>query len=389
MSLIWLNLCRSPIRTALTVFGTAIALALFCLLEALLGAFNAGAEMASASRLVVQHKESLTFLLPQAYASRIGQVEGIKGVAQVTWFGGLYETPLPEGGKREEFFANFAVDMEQYLKLIPEVIISPVQYESLLKDRTGCLIGDKLAERLGKGVGDRISLRPLLWPKKDGHPWDFTVRAIYTSNSEVFDRTLMVFHHKYLEEGRVFGKGETGSYLVGLKSASQFAEVSDAIDRLFSNSPNATRTMSEKAFNMQFISMMGNLKLLFRFIGTVVIFTMLLISANTMMMSGRERTREMAILKAIGFSDRHVFTLLVGESIAISLLGFLVGAFGMYTLINLAHWNPKPDFLSIFQVPDAAMISALGIAILTGLVSGFLPGLAAMRLQAAEALRSI
>jgi putative ABC transport system permease protein len=389
MNLIWMNLWRAPIRTALTVFGTAIALALFCLLEAILGSFNAGAEMASASRLVVQHKESLTFMLPQSYATRITQVEGTGRVAEVTWFGGLFEEPLPGGGKREEFFANFAVDLDPYLKLITEMVLPPDQYESVMKDRTGCLIGDKLADRLGKRIGDRILLRPMIWPKKDGKPWEFTVRAIYTSNSEMFDRTLMVFHHKYLEEGRVFGKGQTGSYMVGLKKADQFAEVSGAIDRIFANSPDPTRTMSEKAFNMQFISMMGNLKLLFRSIGTVVIFTMLLISANTMMMSGRERMREMAILKAIGFSDGYVFGLLVGESVAIGLLGFLGGAGGMYALINLAHWNPKPDFLSVFQVPDIAMLSALGIAVLTGLLSGFLPGLAAMRLQAAEALRSI
>ncbi|MFZ2961323.1 MAG: FtsX-like permease family protein [Candidatus Ozemobacteraceae bacterium] len=389
MNLVWMNLWRSPVRTALTVFGTAIALGLFCLLEALLGAFNAGVDMASASRLIVIHKESITFLLPKAYASRIAQVEGIGRIAEVSWFGGLYEAPLPEGGKREEFFANFAADMEPYLKLYTEMIIPPDQIESLMKDRTGCLIGAKLAVRMGKGVGDKITLRPLIWPKKDGKPWEFTIRAIYTCVSETFDQTLMVFHHKYLEEGRAFGKGQTGSFNVGLKNADQFTEVSAAIDRLFANSPDPTQTMNEKAFNMQFISMMGNLKLLFRFIGTVVIFTMLLISANTMMMSGRERTREMAILKAMGFSDGYVFSLLVGESVTIGLLGFFVGACGIYACINLAHWNPKPDFFPVFQVPEAAMLTSLGIAVLTGLMSGFLPGLAALRLQAAEALRSI
>lgn len=384
-----MNLWRSPIRTLLTIFGTAVALALFCLLEALLGAFNAGVEMGSASRLIVAHKESITFLLPKAYASRIAQVEGIERMAEVTWFGGLYETPLPDGSKRDEFFANFAADLDPYMKLYTEMIIPRDQISSLMKDRTGCLIGGKLASRLGKRLGDKMSLRPLIWPKKDGKPWEFTIRAIYTCNNETFDQTLMVFHHKYLEEGRSFGKGTTGSFNVGLKNADQFAEVSTAIDRLFANSPDPTRTMNEKAFNMQFLSMMGNLKLLFRFIGTVVIFTMLLITANTMMMSGRERTREMAILKAVGFSDGYVFSLLVGEAVTIGLAGFLTGACGTFALINLAHWNPKPDFFPIFQVPGAAMFSALIIALLTGLLSGFLPGLAAMRLQAAEALRSI
>jgi putative ABC transport system permease protein len=389
MSLVWLNLRRSPVRTALTVFGTAVALALFCLLEALLAAFNLGVDMASASRLIVAHKEGITFNLPQSYASRIQQVDGIKGLAEGTWFGGLYEAPLPGGEKRTDFFANFAVDAESYLKLYPEMIIPHEQYEALMKDRSGCLIGDKLAARLGKGIGDRIALRPLIWPKKDGKPWDFTIRAIYSCNIETFDRTMMVFHHKYLEEGRTFGKGQTGFYILGLKNADEFAGVSAAIDRLFANSPDPTRTMNEKAFNMQFISMMGNLKLLFRFIGTVVIFTMLLITANTMMMSGRERTREMAILKAVGFSDGYVFALLVGEAVAIGLLGFLLGGCGTYALINLAHWNPKPDFFPVFQVPGEAMFGALGIAVATGILSGLLPGVAALRLKAAEALRSI
>jgi len=389
MNLIWMNLWRSPIRTRLTIFGTAIALALFCLLEALLGAFNAGVEMGSASRLIVIHKESITFVLPQSYATRIAQIDGIERVAQVTWFGGLYETPLPDGSKRDEFFANFGAEVEGYLKLYTEMKIPPDQVEALMKDRAGCLIGDKLASRIGKRIGDRMTLRPLIWPRKDGKPWEFTIRAIYTCTSDTFDQTLMVFHHKYLEEGRAFGSGTTGSYNVLLKNADQFAEVSGAIDRLFANSPDPTRTMNEKAFNMQFISMMGNLKLLFRFIGTVVIFTMLLISANTMMMSGRERTREMAILKAVGFSDEYVFGLLMGESVVIGLLGFVVGACGIFAIINLAHWNPKPDFFPIFLVPNAAMLTALGIAILTGILSGLLPGINVLRLQASEALRSV
>lgn len=389
MSLIWMNLWRSPIRTALTVLGTAIALALFCLLEALLGAFNAGVDMASASRLIVIHKESITFLLPKSYASRIAQIEGIGRIAEVSWFGGLYETPLPNGEKRDEFFANFAADMTPYLALYTEMEIPRDQYEALMRDRTGCVIGAQLAARLDKRIGDKMVLRPLIWPRKDNKPWEFTIRAIYKSTSSTFDQTLMVFHHAYLEEGRAFGKGMTGSFNLGLKHADQFAEVSAAVDRVFANSPDPTRTMNEKAFNMQFISMMGNLKLLFRFIGTVVIFTMLLISANTMMMSGRERTREMAVLKALGFSDEYVFTLLVGESVAIGLLGFLLGAGGVFALINLAGWNPKPDFFPVFLVPHAALLTALGIAVLTGILSGLTPGIAALRLRAAEALRSI
>jgi putative ABC transport system permease protein len=387
--LLWLNLWRSPTRTGLTIVGTAIALALFCLLEALLASFNAGVQMASVSRLVVQHKESITFLLPEAYRDQLAQIDGVRSVAGGTWFGGLYEEPLPNGGKKETFFPNFAVDMEAYLRLYPEMQVPPDQLEALLRDRSGCLLGSAIAQRLGKTVGDRVSLRGMIWPKGDNSPWEFTVRAIYTPSSETFDPTLMIFHHRYLDETRSIAKGLVNFYVLSIHVPESYATVAAAVDRRFANSPFPTDTMNEKAFNLRFLSMLGNLQLLFRFIGSVVIFTMVLISANTMVMSGRERTREMAVLKALGFSDGHVFGLLVGEALAIGLLAFLLGAGGTCLAINALHWNPKPDFFPIFQVPQMALLSALGIAAATGLASGLIPGLAALRLRPAEALRSL
>jgi putative ABC transport system permease protein len=387
--LLWSNLWRAPARTSLTILGTAIALALFCLLAALQAAFGAGVEMASAARLVVQHKESLAFLLPEAYRAQIAQLDGVRDLALGTWFGGLSEEPLPGGDTRRVFFPNFAVDLEAYLRLYPEMRVPPEQVAGLLRDRAGCLIGAATAKRLGKKVGDRLSLTAAIWPKPDNSPWEFTVRAIYTPTTETFDPTLMLFHHRYLDETRSIGKGLASFYIVGLTTAERSADVAAAIDRRFANSPYPSRTVNEKAFNLQFVSLLGNLKLLFRFIGSVVIFTMLLVSANTMMMSGRERTREMAILKALGFSDGRVFGLLVGEAVVISLLAYLIGAGGMYALINLARWNPKPDFFPIFRIPVLALLGAFGIAVLTGVVSGLIPGVAALRLRPAEALRSL
>jgi putative ABC transport system permease protein len=388
MRLILLNLLRSPLRTGLTVFGTAVALTLFCLLEALINAFNVGVDMSSASRLVVMHKESLTLLLPESHLPVIRHMDGIRRAASGVWFGGLYEEPLPGGQKREEFFAQFAVDLDNYLAVYPEILIPHEQMEALRADRRGCVIGDELARRLSKKVGDRIALRGLIWAKPDGSPWEFNVRAIYTC-TQTFDRTMMFFHYRYLDETRQFAKGMVGWYVAELTDPNRCAEVAARIDERFANSPFETKTMNEKAFNMQFLSMMGNLELLFRFIGTVVILTMLLISANTMMMAGRERTREMAVLKALGFSDGYVFYVLIGEALAVAVLGAILGAGGTWLGINVLEWNPKRDFFPIFRVPDVSLLAALLIALATGILSGLVPAVAGLRLKAAEALRAV
>ncbi|MCL4191218.1 MAG: FtsX-like permease family protein [Thermoguttaceae bacterium] len=390
MRLLLLNLLRKPLRTALTVFGVGVALFLFCFLETVLTSFNAGVNMSDASRLVVQHKESIMFELPMSYRSLIEQAEGVTGITTASWFGGLSQEPAPGGEKREEFFAQFATDIENYLKLYPEMNVPPDQFQELMSDQMGCLLGAKIAERLGKKVGDRLVLRSTIWTDKAGSTlWEFNVRAIYTSDSPTFDQTMMLFHHKRFDEAREFGQGSVGLYIISIADPERSAEVAEIIDRRFRNSPYETRTVTEKAFNLQFIGMLGNFQLLLRSIGSAVVMTMLLVSANTMMMSARERTREMGILKSIGFTDGHVFLLLVGEALTISLLGALAGVGLAWLLANVLHFNPKPDFFPVFYLANESILAAVGLAALTGLVSGLVPATAGMRLKATEALRRI
>lgn len=389
MRLLVLNLFRKLLRTFLTVFGVAVALFLYCFLEAVLNAFNAGVNMSDATRLVIQHKESLSFQLPIAYKSVILQTEGVQRAAGAVWFGALSYDPQPDGSNREEFFAQFAMDLDEYLPLYPEIKIPPEQYRDLMNDQGGCVMGAKIAERLKKKVGDRITLRSQIWGRGADPLWDFNVRAIYTSDSATFDQTMMFFHYKYFDEARQFGKGGVGIFVVGIKNAEDYQRIVSAIDTRFQNSPFETRTVTEKAFNLQFVSMLGNLQLLMRSIGSAVVLTMLLVSANTMMMSGRERTREMGILKAIGFTDGHVFWLLVGESMLISLLGFVMGGGGAFLVANVFQFNPKPDFFPVFFLPLEALLTALLIALGTGLLSGLIPAFAGMRLKAVEALRTV
>jgi putative ABC transport system permease protein len=390
MRLLLLNLCRKPLRTLLTIFGVGVALFLFCFLETVLTSFNAGVNMSDASRLVVQHKESIMFELPMSYRSMIEQTEGVTGVATASWFGALSQEPGPDGKKREEFFAQFAADIERYLLLYPEIKVSPEKFRDLMNDQMGCLLGVKIAERLNKKVGDRLVLRSTIWTQKNSSSiWEFNVRALYTTDSPTFDQTMMLFSLKRFDEARQFGKGSVGVYIVGIANPERSSEISAAIDSRFANSPFETRTMTEKAFNLQFVSMMGNFQLLLRSIGSAVVLTMLLVSANTMMMSARERTREMGILKAIGFSDGHVFLLLIAEALTISVLGALAGVGLAWLLANVLHYNPKPDFFPVFYLPRESMLAAVGLATLTGFASGIVPAVAGMRLKATEALRSV
>jgi putative ABC transport system permease protein len=390
MRLLLLNLLRKPLRTLLTVFGVGVALFLFCFLETVLTAFTSGVDMSDASRLVVQHKESIMFELPIAYRPLIEQTEGVKGVSFASWFGGLSQEPGPDGKKREEFFAQFASDIESYLPLYPEMKIPPEQLRDLASDQMGCLLGVKIAERLNKKVGDRLVLRSTIWTQKSGSSiWEFNVRALYTTDSPTFDQTMMLFHQKRFDEARQFGQGLVGVYVLAIADPERSAETCAAIDARFANSPYETRTVTEKAFNLQFIGMLGNFQLLLRSIGSAVVLTMLLVSANTMMMSARERTHEMGILKAIGFSDGDVFLLLIGEAMVISLLGALSGVGLAWLLADVLHYNPKPEFFPIFYLPARSMLVAVGLAAIVGLLSGIVPAIAGMRLKATEALGSV
>ncbi len=286
MRLLLLNLLRKPLRTLLTMLGVGVALLLFCFLEAVLNAFNAGVNMADASRLVVQHKESIAFELPMSYRHLITQTEGVTGVASAVWFGAVTQEPRPNGTVREEFFAQFATELENYLQLYPEVELPREQLGAVLDDQMGCILGQQIADRLGKKVGDRLVLRSTIWTQQNGSPiWEFNVQAIYTSQSPTFDQTMMLFPLKRFDEARQLGQGSVGVYLLSIDDPARAVEVSQAIDQRFANSPYETRTMTEKAFNLQFVSMLGNFQLLLRSIGGTVVATMLLVSANTMMMS--------------------------------------------------------------------------------------------------------
>ena len=386
MKLVWLNLFRNKISALLTIIGIIIAIFAFCCLETILWAFGAGVELSDASRLVVRHKESLVFELPLHYANKVRGIKGINEVTYGNWFGGVYE---PD---EKLFFAQFAVEFEKYLKLYPEFEIDPEQKKALLADKQSCVIGEDLAKRLGKKVGDTLSLRGGIYhANNQENVWKFNVRAIYGSEKKAWDKNMMLFHWDFFNEGRRVedSKDLVGYLVLQIEDPGQMARISKSIDKLFENSDNRTLTMTEKAFNLEFISMMGNISLLIRIFGTVVVFTILLITINTNMMNARERVGEVGLLKALGFPSSYIFRLYLFESMLLSFIGGGLGIFFSYFLINVLELNPKADFFTIFYLPTKTIGFAVILTGVTGFLSGITPALISSRMGACEALRSV
>jgi len=324
LRLIATNLKRSKRRTFLTVSSIAVALFLFCTLRTVLTSFDASLRTADASRLVVRHAASLIFPLPLSYRGRLAQLPEVTGVTWANWFNGVYQDP-------KNFFAQFAVDAPTFFALYPECVIPPAGLAAFESERTACIVGRKLAKKYGWKVGDRIPLEGTIYPGR----WEFTLRAIYTGKTEDVDENTMFFRWDYLNESLPEGRrDQVGIYYLRLRSPDLAARVSRAVDGMFENSNAPTRTETEKAFQLGFISMLGNVRLLLFLIGSAIVFAIMLVTVNTMMMTFRERTSEVGVLKTIGFSDTMVLNLVAGEAMLVALLGGVIGC-GLAVLVSL------------------------------------------------------
>ncbi len=374
--LIWANMARGKVRTTLTIGSYAVALFLFGLLGAIQTAFNQGVEVAGADRLVARNKISLIMPLPVSYKERILQLPGVKCVTYATWFGGKYQDD-------KNFFPQFAIDTGTWLETYPEYEVPAAEWSAFLADREGCVIGRGTAEKYGFKVGDRVPIIATIF----GGVWEFNVDGIYTGRRQEDDVTQFWFHGAYLEERRQWGKGMVGWYIVKVDSPDRAVSVSKAIDRRFANSSWETKTETESAFASGFVKQMGNIKLLILVIGGVVFFTLLLVTGNTMAMSVRERTGEIAVLKTIGFSGRTVLWLVLAESLAYAAQGGIIGlaAVKLYTL----RGDPTGGMLPLFYLSGGRMALGLAVALLLGAAAGVIPAALAMRLRIVEALRRV
>jgi putative ABC transport system permease protein len=376
--LIFSNFKRHKTRTILTILSIAVAFVLFSYLVAIRHAFDMGVSLAGANRLIVQHKMSLIMQLPQSYESRIEQIDGVADATEASWFGGIY---IDERNQ----FAQIAVRPEEFLATYPEFIVSPEQKAAWLHTKTGAVAGRKLADKFHWKVGDRIPIGATFNRPKQGNTWTFDLVGIYEGKDKETDTTQFFFRHDYLDENRLYGNGQTGWYYIRIKDPAHAESIAKQVDALFANSPAETKTDTEKAFIRGFAKQMGDIGAIVTAILTAVFFTILLVAGNTMAQAVRERTGELGVLKAIGFSDVQVLSFVLIESVLMAAIGGVIGI-GLGWL-GVSGGDPSGGAMPIFLFPTDALILAVVLVIVLGLVTGAFPAIQALRLNAVEALR--
>lgn len=377
--LIWSNLKRKKIRTILTLLSIMVAFMLFGYLGAIKQGFSQGVDVAGLDRLIVRHKVSIIQLLPASYESRIEQIEGVQDAVHQTWFGGVYQKP-------SNFFAQIPVDPEEYLAMYPEFLLSDEERAAWLSTRSGAIAGKGIADRFGWKVGDRIPINATIWTRKGGEvTWEFELVGIYQGAEKGTDTSQFLFRYDFFDESRQFGQGQVGWYTVRISDPARAAETAALIDAEFANSPAETKAEAEGAFVQGFADQIGDIGFIMTSIIAAVFFTMLLVAGNTMAYAVRERTNELAVLKAIGFSDRGVLGLVLGESLALTGIG---GALGLsLAFLMVSAGDPTRGSLPVFYIPVNYLLLGVILIGLMALVAGILPALQAQRLRIADALR--
>ena len=376
LPLVLANLGRHKRRTFFTIVSVALALFLYASLQTVVTTLAAASRFGSARRLVSMNATGMTLDLPIAYANRLQAVPGVESVTWANWFGGRY-------GDGKRFFASFAVDAKSYLDLYPEISIPEDQKQAFFRERGSAVIGTRLQQVFGWRLGQDVTLQGTIFPGD----WTFTIRGIYTPTDKVINDDMMIFHHDYLEE-RLGRPGKAGWYIVRITDPDDAARVAKTVDDQFRNSPAPTKTGTEQAFNASFATMWGNVGLLMNTIGLAVVFAILLVAANAMMMSARERTREVAVLKTIGFPDAVLFGLVMLEAGVIALTGAVLGLGGAKLLYRATNFNAS-GFLPGFDVTVDTLLEGALVALLLMLASGLVPALRSARLPVVQALRQV
>jgi putative ABC transport system permease protein len=377
--IIFANLFRKKVRLMLTIGSFAVALLLFVFLSVVKDAFGRGADVAGADRLVIINRTSIINPVPLSYRDKILRIPGVKAITHNNWFGGIY---LDE----KNFFPQFVIDPENQRKVFPELIVPDDQWDAFLKDRQGAVVGARTAERFHWKIGDRIPIKTTLY---GGGAWEYNLVGIYHGKRPQDDETQFWFQWDYFQEKLSANeKGQVGWYVLRVDNPDDSPRIAKAIDAEFDNSPYETKTETESAFAANWVKQFGNIQFLIVSIGTVVFFTLLLVTGNTMAISVRERTSELAVFKAIGYSDRKILFFVLAESLAIAIIG---GALGLLAAVALVPALSKAltGLLPAIVLLPRTLILGLILALIVGLASGLFPGLGAMRLRVVNALRRV
>jgi len=381
IKLVFRNVFRARLRTTLTIVGLVIATLAFGLLQTVVRAWYAGADAASATRLITRNAISLTFTMPAYYREKIRGIPGVEAVSISNWFGGVYRDP-------KNFFAQFAVDAPTYFPMYPEFIFEPGEYQDFLRDRRGAAVGRQLADLYGFKVGDTIPLKSGIYPGN----WEFTVRAIYEPLDETTITRQMYFHFDYLNEQikKLYPRrsDQAGVFVVGIRDGQAAADISRTIDAEFANSLAETLTETEKAFTLGFVAMIETIVKAIQGVSYIVILIIMAVAANTMAMTARERLAEYATMKALGFKPAVVAALIMGEAFLLAVIGVGLGMLLTAPVVHAFHAATVSVFAKMPLVPQTFYLQA-ACALAVGLVSGTVPAIRAARVRIVDGLRHV
>lgn len=383
LTLVWANLTRRRTRCIVTLLSVVFAFTLFGVLTALRQAFTEGARFAGADRLITMSAISLVNPVPLADARRIGAVRGVLAVNPEEWVGGYYRN------LRHPVFA-LAVRARSFFSVYPADRLPAAERRAWLADRRGIVIGPALEREYGWRIGQQIPLRSGVWPNRRGNTWEVVLDGIF-SHTQGSHGSLLLMHYRYLDDERLFGKGLVTFFVLKIAAAHEAGRISRTVDRLFANSPYPTRTATERSFLSNFASQFGDIGAIVSAVVGAVFFTMLLITGNTMAQSMRERTPELAVMKALGFGSVRLGVLAIAESLTMTVIGGILGLALAFVLVGGFGYISSAliELLPGLRIPASTPTDGLALMLLFGLLSGVLPLARVTRLRVAEALREV
>ncbi|MBK6513212.1 MAG: FtsX-like permease family protein [Polyangiaceae bacterium] len=382
------NILRNKLRTFLTVMGVGIAVMTFLLLRTVISAWTAAADFAAKDRVVTRHKVTFVMQLPKRYIDKIRQMPDIKSATWANWFG------AKDPKNDREFFATFAIDPSSYFEVYDEIDIPADQLAAFKADKSGVIVGDVLAKKMGWQVGQDLTLESGIYPAPDGTEWKFTIQGIYTTSARSVDRSTLFLQWDYMNDSLPEVRRDQIGWVVSrVGDASKTADRGLAIDKVFDDEDTQTLSQDERTFNTSFLAGFSSVLNAIDLVSVVILVIMTLVMGNTIAMGVRERTSEYGTMRAIGFMPKHIVFFVLGESIVLGALGGAVGVLLGYPFIErgLGRWIEENlgGFFPYFRVPPGWAVVAFFLAMLLGLLAALLPARQAAKIKVTDALRRV